>query len=158
MLFAVCTLEPVLAMCAQASSAATINYSCHCREIESLKERYESKLQVEKNLAVTLKGENGLMRKRFNGLEKAIEEQKSEIRRLHEAQDTLYSTIATHEKDMQALKEVWDSHIGRRDKPCYDAICILQAASPQNFIDVCTLSAGDQRARQHHIRKGKTHL
>jgi alanine racemase len=80
-----------------------------CREIESLKERYESKLQVEKNLAVTLKGENGLMRKRFNGLEKAIEEQKSEIRRLHEAQDTLYSTIATHEKDMQAFKEVWDA-------------------------------------------------
>lgn len=61
---------------------------------------------MEKKLAVTLKGENGLMRKRFNGLEKAIDEQKSEIRRLYEAQDTLYSTIATHEKDMQAFKEV----------------------------------------------------
>ena len=76
------------------------------REIEQLKERYETKLSVEKKLAVTLKGENGLMRKRFSGLEKAIEEQKAEIRRLHEAQDTLYSTIATHEKDMQAFKEV----------------------------------------------------
>ena len=77
-----------------------------CREIEALKERYESKLAMEKKLAVTLKGENGLMRKRFNGLEKAIDEQKTEIRRLHEAQDTLYTTIATHEKDMQDFKEV----------------------------------------------------
>ena len=77
-----------------------------CREIESLKERYETKLAVERKLAVTLKGENGLMRKRFSGLEKAIEEQKGEIRRLHEAQDTLYTTIAAHEKDMQAFKEV----------------------------------------------------
>jgi TPP-dependent indolepyruvate ferredoxin oxidoreductase alpha subunit len=57
---------------------------------------------------VTLKGENGLMRKRFNGLEKSIDEQKGEIRRLHEAQDTLYTTIATHEKDIQAFKEVRD--------------------------------------------------
>ena len=71
-----------------------------------MKERYEVKLSVERKLAVTLKGENGLMRKRFNGLEKSIDEQKSEIRRLHEAQETLYTTIATHEKDIQAYKEV----------------------------------------------------
>lgn len=81
-----------------------------CREIESLKERYETKLAVEKKLAVTLKGENGLMRKRFSGLEKAIDEQKAEIRRLHEAQDTLYTTIAAHEKDMQAFKEARRLH------------------------------------------------
>jgi cilia- and flagella-associated protein 57 len=71
-----------------------------------MKERYEAKLQVEKKLAVSLKGENGLMRKRFTGLEKSIDEQKAEIRRLHEAQDTLYATIATHEKDIHAFKEV----------------------------------------------------
>ena len=76
------------------------------REIETMKERYEAKLAVERKLAVTLKGENGLMRKRFNGLEKSIDEQKAEIRRLHEAQETLYTTIATHEKDIQAFKEV----------------------------------------------------
>ena len=89
-----------------AESWALTRHLSICREIESLKERYESKLQVEKKLAVTLKGENGLMRKRFNGLEKSIDEQKSEIRRLYEAQDTLYSTTATHEKHMQAFKEV----------------------------------------------------
>jgi cilia- and flagella-associated protein 57 len=77
-----------------------------CSEIETLKERYEAKLQMEKKLAVSLKGENGLMRKRFTGLEKSIDEQKAEIRRLHEAQDTLYATIATHEKDIHAFKEV----------------------------------------------------
>ena len=55
---------------------------------------------------MTLKGENGLMRKRFSGLEKALEEQKAELRRLHAAQDGLYTTIAAHEKDMQAYKEV----------------------------------------------------
>ena len=81
-------------------------FSRFCREIETMKERYELKLAVERKLAVTLKGENGLMRKRFNGLEKSIDEQKSEIRRLHEAQETLYTTIATHEKDIQAYKEV----------------------------------------------------
>lgn len=75
-----------------------------------MKERYEAKLAVERKLAVTLKGENGLMRKRFNGLEKSIDEQKAEIRRLHDAQETLYTTIATHEKDIQAFKEVLLRH------------------------------------------------
>jgi hypothetical protein len=102
-----------------------------CREIETLKDRYESKLAVERKLAVTLKGENGLMRKRFTGLEKSIDEQKIEIRRLHEAQETLYTTIATHEKDIQAYKEVCRQHM-----PCLFAMhgcnkfCTVQLLSP----------------------------
>lgn len=74
---------------------------------------------------MTLKGENGLMRKRFSGLEKALEEQKAELRRLHGAQDGLYTTIAAHEKDMQAYKEARR----RRRRRCRCRCCACACAA-----------------------------
>lgn len=82
---------------------------------------------MEKKLVVSLKGENGLMRKRFTGLEKSIDEQKAEIRRLHEAQDSLYATIATHEKDIHAFKEV-------RGRP---------PSAPWRLLLVCAIARSD---------------
>jgi hypothetical protein len=82
---------------------------------------------------VTLKGENGMMRKRFAGLEKAIDEQKGEIRRLHDAQDALYTTIATHEKDMQAFKDV--RRLALRLRAC--ACAVVVAPSDQRACLFC---------------------
>lgn len=42
---------------------------CPCREIEELKDKYESKLTVERESSLRLKGENGIMRKKFNALQ-----------------------------------------------------------------------------------------
>ena len=49
------------------------------REIEDLKEKYETKLASEREAALRLKGENGIMRKKFTALQKDIEDQKDEI-------------------------------------------------------------------------------
>merc|ERR1719440_2487302 len=46
------------------------------REIEELKEKYEAKLSTEREAALRLKGENGIMRKKFTALQKDIEDQK----------------------------------------------------------------------------------
>ncbi|GFH28056.1 uncharacterized protein HaLaN_26474, partial [Haematococcus lacustris] len=49
-----------------------------------MKEKYESKLQGEREASLRLKGENGIMRKKFNALQKDIEAQKEEIKNLFE--------------------------------------------------------------------------
>ena len=41
--------------------------------------RYEAKLASERESALRLKGENGIMRKKFTALQKDIEDQKDEI-------------------------------------------------------------------------------
>lgn len=46
--------------------------------------RYEQKLGTEKEASLRLKGENGIMRKKFNALQKDIEAQKEEIKNLFE--------------------------------------------------------------------------
>lgn len=49
-----------------------------------MKEKYEQKLQAEREASLRLKGENGIMRKKFNALQKDIEAQKEEIKNLFE--------------------------------------------------------------------------
>merc|ERR1719440_820485 len=60
------------------------------REIEELKERYEAKLASERESALRLKGENGIMRKKFTALQKDIEDQKDEINNLSNNKKALY--------------------------------------------------------------------
>ncbi|KAG1658747.1 hypothetical protein FOA52_000860 [Chlamydomonas sp. UWO 241] len=93
------------------------------REIEELKERYESKLSVEKDASLRLKGENGIMRKKFNALQKDIEAQKEEIKNLFEQKRELYATIASLEKDIASLKREIrerDETIGDKERRIYD--------------------------------------
>lgn len=63
------------------------------REIEDLKDKYEQRLQGERDAALRLKGENGIMRKKFQGLQKDIDEQKEQLGVQHEQQKDLYTTI-----------------------------------------------------------------
>jgi len=46
--------------------------------------RYEVRLSTEREASLRLKGENGIMRKKFNALQKDIEAQKEEIKNLFE--------------------------------------------------------------------------
>ena len=63
------------------------------REIEEMKEKYEGRLVGEREAALRLKGENGIMRKKFQGLQKDLEEQREQLQLQHEQQKDLYNTI-----------------------------------------------------------------
>lgn len=84
-------------------------------EIANSISKYEKKLRVEKDEGARLKGENGIMRKKFNTLNKDIEDNKNEITRMKDDEKKLQSTISTLEKDIIGLKkEVKDK--GMRSK------------------------------------------
>ncbi|GBG61790.1 hypothetical protein CBR_g23749 [Chara braunii] len=93
------------------------------QEIEELKERYEAKLAQEREVGLRLKGENGIMKKKFNALQKDIEDQKEEIKQLFEQKKELYQTIASLEKDISGLKKEIkerDETIGDKEKRIHD--------------------------------------
>ena len=93
------------------------------REIEDLKEKYETKLASEREAALRLKGENGIMRKKFTALQKDIEDQKEEIRQLFNNKKALHEHIASLEKDIAGLKKEIrerDETIGDKEKRIYD--------------------------------------
>lgn len=52
--------------------------------------RYGSKLNFEKELGLRLKGENGIMKKKFSALQKDIEDQREEIRTMFAQKKELY--------------------------------------------------------------------
>jgi len=93
------------------------------REIEELKEKYEAKLASEREAALRLKGENGIMRKKFTALQKDIEDQKDEINGLFQSKKALHEHIASLEKDIAGLKKEIrerDETIGDKEKRIYD--------------------------------------
>ena len=55
---------------------------CRCFRSQDLKQRYDAKLSAEREATLRLKGENVLMKKRFESLRKDIEDQKEEIKSL----------------------------------------------------------------------------
>ncbi|TMW63634.1 hypothetical protein Poli38472_002575 [Pythium oligandrum] len=74
-------------------------------EVEELKMKYEVKLQEEREATLRLKGENGIMKKKFSALQKDIEDQKEEIRSLEEKGKELFENIKGLEKDIQGHKK-----------------------------------------------------
>ena len=70
-----------------------------CRQSVScvwVKYRYGSKLNFEKELGLRLKGENGIMKKKFSALQKDIEDQREEIRTMFAHKKELYQVSAFH--------------------------------------------------------------
>lgn len=93
------------------------------REVTELRTKYEARLQHERNEALKLKGENGIMRKNYAALEGAINEQKEEIASLFADKKELYEQIASLEKDIAGLKreiKERDETIGDKEKRIYD--------------------------------------
>lgn len=74
-------------------------------EVVDLTIRYEKKVKAEREEAARLKGENGIMRKKFNTLSKDIEENKSEIARMAENEKKLQNVILGFERDIQNLRK-----------------------------------------------------
>ncbi|XP_006886680.1 PREDICTED: WD repeat-containing protein 65 [Elephantulus edwardii] len=93
------------------------------REIQDIKTKYEKKLRDEKESNLRLKGETGIMRKKFSSLQKEIEERTNDIESLKGEQVKLQGVIKSLEKDIQGLKreiQERDETIQDKEKRIYD--------------------------------------
>ncbi|XP_075801896.1 cilia- and flagella-associated protein 57 [Microtus pennsylvanicus] len=93
------------------------------REIQDIKTKYERKLRDEKESNLRLKGETGIMRKKFSSLQKEIEERTNDIEILKAEQMKLQGVIKSLEKDIQGLKreiQERDETIQDKEKRIYD--------------------------------------
>ncbi|XP_075386789.1 cilia- and flagella-associated protein 57 [Tenrec ecaudatus] len=93
------------------------------REIQDIKTKYEKKLRDEKESNLRLKGETGIMRKKFSSLQKEIEERANDIEGLKGEQVKLQGVIKSLEKDIQGLKreiQERDETIQDKEKRIYD--------------------------------------
>uniref|UniRef100_F6PN18 Cilia- and flagella-associated protein 57 n=1 Tax=Ornithorhynchus anatinus TaxID=9258 RepID=F6PN18_ORNAN len=93
------------------------------REIQDIKIKYERRLRDEKESNLRLKGETGIMRKKFSSLQKEIEERSGDIEALKTEQLKLQGIIKALEKDIQGLKreiQERDETIQDKEKRIYD--------------------------------------
>ena len=58
-----------------------------------MKNKYERRLRDEKEANTKLKGETGIMRKKFNSLQREIEDHKEEIKKYHVRIESLHNTF-----------------------------------------------------------------
>ncbi|XP_067892983.1 cilia- and flagella-associated protein 57 isoform X2 [Heterodontus francisci] len=93
------------------------------REIQDIKIKYERNLRDEKEANLRLKGETGIMRKKFTSLQKEIEDKQVEIEKLKSEHQKLHGIIKSLEKDIQGLKKEIlerDETIQDKEKRIYD--------------------------------------
>ncbi|XP_055986867.1 cilia- and flagella-associated protein 57 [Sorex fumeus] len=93
------------------------------REIQDIKTKYEKKLRDEKEANLRLKGETGIMRKKFNTLQKEIEERTNDIDHMKGEQVKLQGVIKSLEKDILSLKreiQERDDTIQEKEKRIYE--------------------------------------
>ncbi|KAJ3408017.1 Cilia- and flagella-associated protein 57 [Chytriomyces hyalinus] len=75
------------------------------QEIHMLQTRYEKRLRNERDEGARLKGENGIMRKKFSSLSKDIDDNKAELARMREDEKKLKSVIAMLEREIAGFKK-----------------------------------------------------
>uniref|UniRef100_A0A8C3TAC3 Cilia- and flagella-associated protein 57 n=1 Tax=Chelydra serpentina TaxID=8475 RepID=A0A8C3TAC3_CHESE len=93
------------------------------REIQEIKIKYERRLREERESNLRLKGETGIMRKKFNSLQKEIEERSNDIETMRMEQQKLQGVIKSLEKDILGLKreiQERDETIQDKEKRIYD--------------------------------------
>ena len=88
------------------------------REILDMKNKYERKLKEEKEANTKLKGETGIMRKKFLSLQTEIGDQKEDIKRCNQEISKLNTVIRNLEKDIAGLKK----EIQERDETIQDKV------------------------------------
>ena len=92
-------------------------------DVEDIKEKYERRLREAREQLLHLKGENGIMKKKFYTLLKDIKDKKTEISNLFESQGEKEGKIKGLEKDIDALRNEIrerDETIGDKEKRIYD--------------------------------------
>lgn len=88
------------------------------REILDIKNKYERKLRDEKESNQKLRGETGIMRKKFTSLQREIEDHKEEIKKFQQETSKLNNIIRNLEKDIAGLKK----EIQERDETIQDKV------------------------------------
>lgn len=92
-------------------------------EIGRLKYRYELKLREEKETGLRLKGENAIMRKKFNTLQSEIDSKKADIVRVSAEEKKFQGMIKSLERDIQGLKreiQERDDTVQDKERRIYD--------------------------------------
>ena len=92
-------------------------------EVMELKHRYEKKLKEEKESGLQLKGENSIMKKKFNSIKNEIESHKLDIQKMVAEEKRLHNIIKALEKDIIGLKkeiQERDETIQDKEKRIYD--------------------------------------
>jgi chromosome segregation ATPase len=92
-------------------------------EIQNAMTRYEKKLRASREEGLRLKGENGIMRKKFNSLYKEIDDMKAEKVRLLGEHKKLQDSIRNYEKEATGLKkeiQERDEFIQDKEKRVYE--------------------------------------
>mmetsp|Transcript_46078 Transcript_46078/g.90833 ORF Transcript_46078/g.90833 Transcript_46078/m.90833 type:complete len:1198 (-) Transcript_46078:74-3667(-) len=93
------------------------------KEIEELKEKYDKKLHSERDHTLRLKGENGIMKKKFIALQKDIVDQGENIAEMKEEKNKLNVHIGVLEGKITVHKqeiEERDRTIGEKERHIYD--------------------------------------
>lgn len=92
------------------------------KEVEQLKEKYDAKLATERDATLRLKGENGIMRKKFKALQKDIDDQTENIRTMYEKEEHLMLHIKNLEERINSHKneiKERDKTIGENERAIY---------------------------------------
>jgi hypothetical protein len=92
-------------------------------EILNVVSKYEKRMRTEREECARLKGENGIMKKKFNTLNKDLEDNKAEIQRMKETAKKLDVIIGNLEKEIVGLRKEMsdrDEHIQDKEKKVYD--------------------------------------
>ncbi|GFR57789.1 cilia- and flagella-associated protein 57-like [Elysia marginata] len=93
------------------------------REILDIKHQYERRLRDEKEANMRLRGETGIMKKKFTSLQKEIDDHKEDIKKLQAETSKLNNVIRSLEKDILGLKkeiQERDDTIQDKEKRIYD--------------------------------------
>ncbi|XP_036452639.1 cilia- and flagella-associated protein 57 [Colossoma macropomum] len=87
------------------------------RELQDIRVKYECKLREEKETNLRLKGETGVMKKKFSSLQREIDDRNMEIEKLKVEQQKLQAVIKSLEKDILGLKRgIQERHLTIQDK------------------------------------------
>jgi hypothetical protein len=95
--------------------------------------RYEGRLAAEREAGLRLKGENGIMKKKFSTLQKEIDDQRAEIAQLFEHKKELYAA-----RTLPHARHAWQTHASKT-YGCYELEhCMMHTFSPAVSASILT--------------------
>ena len=96
-------------------------------ELDDVRQRFEAKMAAEKKTTLLLKGENGIMRKKYAQLSKTIADQKDEIKVLKDKERELRESIRGLDKDILVRGGDVVLRMGRRSLCAGVSCCFCHA-------------------------------
>merc|ERR1711933_170170 len=91
-------------------------------EIEEMNEKYLTILNEERESTLRLKGENGVMKKKFASLQNEIEDQIEESKKMATQENNFRKTIVSLKQEIEKLDDAMlsrDNIIGEKEKKIY---------------------------------------